>query len=105
MATQKVRAVRPKLGVYGAGQAAEPADGGDVQSLRLYTAAQVAEMTGINIQTLAKWRYLNQGFPYVKLGGAVRYEHAVIIAYIRRCRITVDDSLNTAECKGLHLAA
>ena len=34
---------------------------------------QVSQVTGIAIQTLRNWRQLRRGFPYSKVGRAVRY--------------------------------
>lgn len=87
MATFKKPATRPRLGVYGAGNAVGGGEAGSAADIRLYTAKEVQELTGIDTGTLSNWRYQNKGIPYVKLGGAVRYEHSAIAAYIAQSRI------------------
>ncbi len=53
------------------------------------TARQVAEMTGISLDTLARWRSRRQRVPYLKIGRAVRYERAEVLAYLEQCRVPV----------------
>lgn len=85
MAAPKPPATRPRLGIYGHGKkhtkTSRPAD------LRLYTPKEVQALTGIATSTLANWRHLDKGLPYIKVGTAVRYEHSAIAAYIASKRI------------------
>jgi predicted DNA-binding transcriptional regulator AlpA len=38
-----------------------------------FTENEVSEMTGLKVKTLQRWRFLNQGPPFVRLGRCVRY--------------------------------
>ncbi|MGD0658836.1 MAG: helix-turn-helix domain-containing protein [Syntrophorhabdales bacterium] len=44
------------------------------------TEKEVARLTGIAVQTLRNWRCEGRGFPYVKIGGSIRYLHNDIVA-------------------------
>lgn len=57
----------------------------------LLTPEKVAEITGLSIDTLAQWRSLKRGIPYLKIGRAVRYDSADVQAYLERCRVSVSD--------------
>jgi excisionase family DNA binding protein len=56
------------------------------------TSRQVADMTGISLDTLARWRCRKQRIPYLKIGRAVRYERIEVLAYLERCRVPVSGS-------------
>lgn len=58
----------------------------------------VAEMLGISIPLVRKWRFFNTGGPpYVKLGRAVRYDLADVEAFLRARRVApVGDGVKTA---------
>ena len=38
-----------------------------------FTEMEVEEVTGLRVKTLQRWRYLNQGPPFVRLGRCIRY--------------------------------
>jgi excisionase family DNA binding protein len=57
----------------------------------LLTPEEVAEITGLSLDTLAQWRSQRRGVPYLKIGRAVRYDPAEIQAYLERCRVSVSD--------------
>jgi len=57
----------------------------------LLTPEQVAEITGLSLDTLAQWRSQKRGIPYLKIGRAVRYDAAEVEAYLERCRVSVSD--------------
>jgi len=42
---------------------------------------EVAQRWGISLRTLERWRWLNEGVPYVKIGGLVRYRLDDVKAY------------------------
>ena len=42
-------------------------------SQRYLSERDLAEYSGLAVRTLQKWRLFNEGPPYRKLGGAVRY--------------------------------
>jgi excisionase family DNA binding protein len=50
---------------------------------------EVANLTGLSIQTLAQWRSHKRGIPYLKIGRAVRYDPADVQAYLEGCRVSV----------------
>ena len=56
------------------------------------TAREVATMTGLSIETLARWRSQRWGIPYVKIGRVVRYRQGDVEAYLESCRIPVSDA-------------
>ena len=56
------------------------------------TPRQVSEMTGISLDTLARWRCRKQRVPYLKIGRAVRYERTEVLAYLEQCRVPVSGS-------------
>lgn len=53
------------------------------------TAEDVAELTGISVETLAHWRSRRRGIPYLKIGQRVRYDRADVLAYLQACRVPV----------------
>ena len=61
-------------------------------SRRLLTADQVAEWTGLSLDTLAQWRSQGRGIPYLKIGRAVRYDPSDVHEYLRGCRVSVSDT-------------
>ncbi|GAB3134929.1 hypothetical protein GCM10027289_27770 [Tsukamurella serpentis] len=56
----------------------------------LATSRQVADHLGVDIETLANWRYLGKGPVFVKVGGAVRYDWADVATWIagQKCQRT-----------------
>lgn len=56
----------------------------DTKSRLALTPEEAAEALGIPAKTLANWRYLRVGPPYVKAGGHIRYP-------ITRLRQWMDD--------------
>jgi len=61
-------------------------------SRRLLTAEDVAEWTGLSLDTLAQWRSQARGIPYLKMGRAVRYDPSDVQEYLRGCRVSVSDT-------------
>lgn len=57
---------------------------------------QVAEITGISVQTLRNHRHLGRGIPYVKLDKSVRYNMGDAISYMERRKIQTEPSLEAA---------
>lgn len=53
---------------------------------RLLTAEQLAEITQINVKTLANQRVKGVGFPFLKIGGAIRYDYDVVSAFLENCQ-------------------
>ena len=57
----------------------------------LLTPEEVAEITGLSMDTLAQWRSQKRCIPYLKIGRVVRYDPAEVQAYLERCRVSVSD--------------
>ena len=54
---------------------------------------ELAHRWRISCRTLERWRWLNQGPPYLKLGGRVVYQLSDIQAYERRRRAETHSSI------------
>lgn len=54
----------------------------------LLNPAQLAELLDVPIGTLANWRYLGSGPPYVKVGAHVRYLRIDVDAWLAENRVT-----------------
>jgi excisionase family DNA binding protein len=50
---------------------------------------EVANLTGLSIETLAQWRSQKRGIPYLKIGRAIRYDPADVQTYLEGCRVSV----------------
>ena len=59
-------------------------------STRLVTETQAAEILGLSVKTLRRWRWQRRGITWVKIGEAVRYSTDDLQAYIesRRHEVT-----------------
>jgi predicted DNA-binding transcriptional regulator AlpA len=66
---------------------------------KLLKPADAAELLGISVSTLAKWRMVCRGPGYLKLGSAVRYDPRRVDEYIEKaaCRSTADHPLNAGR--------
>ncbi len=53
------------------------------------TAEEVANMTGLSVETLAQWRSQRRAIPYLKIGRVVRYDPADVQVYLEGCRVSV----------------
>ena len=47
-----------------------------------FTETEVSELTGLKIKTLQRWRFLNQGPRFVRLGRCVRYPAAALHQWV-----------------------
>jgi len=58
---------------------------------KLINERQLAELTGLSVQTLRNHRHIMRGIPYIKLGGeirgAVRYDLNDVEKYVKNRRI------------------
>jgi len=54
--------------------------GTDLESL--LGECEVAEITGLSLPTLRRWRLQQQGPRYAKLGGSIRYRKSDITAWL-----------------------
>jgi excisionase family DNA binding protein len=57
----------------------------------LLNPEEVAEITGLSLDTLAQWRSQRRGIPYLKVGRAVRYDPGDVQQYLAGCRVSVSD--------------
>ena len=57
--------------------------------MELLTVQEVADLTGLSVETLNQWRSQGLHMPYVKLGKAVRYLRKDLELYILSCRVEV----------------
>ena len=55
----------------------------------LLTVEQVADLTGLSVETLNQWRSQGLHIPYIKLGRGVRYLRRDVERYILECRVDV----------------
>ena len=53
----------------------------------LVSDVEVAALLGVSQKTLANWRSAGLGPSYFKIGGRVRYDRAVILAYLDAVRV------------------
>ena len=44
----------------------------------LLSPREAADLLGVKVGTLAAWRYRQEGPPWLKVGGAVRYDRPVL---------------------------
>jgi predicted DNA-binding transcriptional regulator AlpA len=60
-------------------------------SSKLLTAEEVAEQTGLSIETLAQWRSQKRGFQYVKISrNCVRYRQADLDSWLSQRIVPTD---------------
>lgn len=58
-----------------------------VDSGRLLSEKEVAELLNVHIQTLRNWRFNGKGPPYLKIQTAVRYDLKDVENYKNACRV------------------
>jgi excisionase family DNA binding protein len=58
---------------------------------KLLSPKDVAQLTGLSVETLAQWRSQKRGIPYLKVGRAVRYDLSDVQLYLEGCRVSVSD--------------
>jgi hypothetical protein len=64
-------------------------------SAKLLSPVEVAEITGLSIETLAQWRSRKQGIPYIKIArNCVRYRQVDLDVWVgeRIVRVAVNQS-------------
>lgn len=57
---------------------------------RYLNERQVADMTGLAVQTLRNWRFQRRGISYLKTGRSIRYSLADVVRFMERQRIEVE---------------
>ena len=58
------------------------------EQLRLMNEHEAAAILDLKPTTLRRWRWAGRGPPFIKIGGAVRYDRADIEALVRSGRRT-----------------
>jgi predicted DNA-binding transcriptional regulator AlpA len=62
---------------------------------RLLRAEDVAEITGLSVETLAQWRSQRKGIPFLKLSrNCVRYQQADLDRWLNECIVRVEGPSN-----------
>ena len=57
---------------------------------QLLTETQAADILGLKPATLRRWRWEgNTVLPWIKLGGAIRYDHQDIVQFIQESRCVI----------------
>jgi excisionase family DNA binding protein len=56
----------------------------------LLTTAQVAEILGVKVDTIEKWRYQNRGPKFIRVGGLVRYRPSALEEYLQAQTVETD---------------
>jgi predicted DNA-binding transcriptional regulator AlpA len=60
---------------------------------RLLTAHDVAELTGLSVETLAQWRSQRKGIPYVKISrNCVRYRQSDLDGWLAERIVRTDEA-------------
>jgi excisionase family DNA binding protein len=60
-------------------------------SSRLLTAREVAELTGLSVETLAQWRSQKRGIPFVKISrNCVRYRQSDLDSWLVERTVLTD---------------
>ena len=60
----------------------------DIAAHGLVNEHQAAQVLGLSVKTLRRWRWSGRPPRFVKLGGAVRYDPADLAAFIKAARRT-----------------
>ena len=60
----------------------------DISQDHLLTETETARRLGLSVKTLRRWRWCSKPPPFLKIGGAVRYDPADLEAFIAASRRT-----------------
>ncbi len=63
---------------------------------RLLKEREAASILSVEIATLRRWRWAGKGPRFLKIGGAVRYDPADLVAFIDKARRTSTSDDGTA---------
>jgi|HubBroStandDraft_4_1064222.scaffolds.fasta_scaffold75325_1 predicted DNA-binding transcriptional regulator AlpA len=64
------------------------------RAIRLLTATDVAQITGLSIETLAQWRSQKKGIPYLKISrNCVRYRQSDLDGWLAERIVRTDEDL------------
>ena len=65
--------------------------------LRLLKEYEAANFLAVEVSTLRRWRWAGKGPSFLKIGGAVRYDLAVLEAFIEASRRRSTSDRGTAD--------
>lgn len=60
----------------------------EVETARLWNEKEVATFLGVSVAFLQHDRVREKKIAYLKIGRAVRYDYADVVAYAQSCRLT-----------------
>lgn len=63
----------------------------------LMNEREAAKRLGLRVSTLRRWRWAGKGPSFLKIGGAVRYDLAVLDAFIEASRRSSTSDPGTAD--------
>jgi excisionase family DNA binding protein len=76
---------------FGRGGASEPQALDVAPGARLLKTEEVAELTGLSVETLAQWRSQKRGIPYVKISrNCVRYRQSDLDSWLVERTVLTD---------------
>jgi len=64
-----------------------------MKSKKYLTDTEVAEMTGLAVQTLRNWRQARKNIPFIKLKRSVRYDAEAVADFMSKHTVPVDQGL------------
>lgn len=56
--------------------------------IEMLTPEDVAQITGLSLETLAQWRSKKVHLPYLKIGRLIRYDRRDVEAYLESCKVS-----------------
>jgi DNA-binding transcriptional MerR regulator len=62
----------------------------EITESTLVKEGEAARILDLSVKTLRRWRWARKGLPWIKVGAAVRYSPADILAFIDASRTTTD---------------
>jgi len=62
------------------------------EKIRYVDEKEVSRITGRAVQTLRNERFMGKGFPYIKVGGSVRYNLGDVIEFMEKRKIRTGDA-------------
>jgi len=67
------------------------------------TADELAEITGLRVQSLASMRMNRKGCPFIRCGRAVRYPRTAVVTWLSASAVVTSDPIKprAAQCGGV----
>jgi len=58
---------------------------GHIEPSELLTPDELSQMLGVNVRTLAMWRYTGRhALPYIRCGAAIRYQRQAVAEWLEK---------------------